>query len=215
MARLTLGVLVEQFDDPSVTPEAADSFSAALDSLAAAGVVLRPVTAPWCARLPDLDEDLAVIVSHEAYAVHRDRDSSRYADGTRALLELGASQTDDDLAAAHRSTGRLVGEIDSTMLGVDALIGPTVGFWAPEHDPPFGIDENAESRFTGPYNLSGHPVVSLPVPVPAGSLPLAVQLAAARGADAQLLAAATAVEACLVVRPAPDPATPITTEGPR
>jgi Asp-tRNA(Asn)/Glu-tRNA(Gln) amidotransferase A subunit family amidase len=214
-ATLTLGVLVEQFDDPSVTPDAADCFRAALDSLAAAGLVLRPVTAPWCARLPDLDEDLAVIVSHEAYAIHRDRDTSRYADGTRALLELGASQTDDDLAAAHRATRRLVGEIDLTLLGVDALIGPTVGFRAPEHDPPFGIDENAESRFTGPYNLSGHPVVSLPVPVPAGSLPLAVQLAAARGADAQLLAAASVVEACLAMRPAAGPATPITMEGPR
>jgi Asp-tRNA(Asn)/Glu-tRNA(Gln) amidotransferase A subunit family amidase len=214
-AALTLGVLVEQFDDPSVTPEAADCFCVALDLLAAAGVVLHPVTAPWCARLPDLDEDLAVIVSHEAYAIHRDRDTSRYADGTRALLELGASQTDEDLAAAHRATRRLVGEIDSTMLGVDALIGPTVGFRAPEHDPPFGIDENAESRFTGPYNLSGHPVVSLPVPVPAGSLPLAVQLAAARGADAKLLAAATVVEASLARGPAAGPATPITTEGRR
>jgi Asp-tRNA(Asn)/Glu-tRNA(Gln) amidotransferase A subunit family amidase len=58
-------------------------------------------------------------------------------------------------------------------------------------------------------------VVSLPVPVPAGSLPLAVQLAAARGADAQLLAAATVVEASLAMRPAAGPATPITTEGRR
>jgi aspartyl-tRNA(Asn)/glutamyl-tRNA(Gln) amidotransferase subunit A len=204
---LTLGVLVEQFDDPSVTADAAGSFSAALDTLATAGVVLRTVTAPWCARLPDLDEDLAVIVSHEAHVVHRDRDTARYAAGTRALLELGASQTDEDLASAHSATRLLVGEIDTTLLGVDALIGPTVGFCAPEHDPPFGIDENAESRFTGPYNLSGHPVVSLPVPVPAGSLPLGIQLAAARGADAHLLAAAAVVEAQL--------GSTLTTEGRR
>jgi aspartyl-tRNA(Asn)/glutamyl-tRNA(Gln) amidotransferase subunit A len=160
-------------------------------------VVLRPVTAGWCARLPDLDEVLAVIVSHEAYLVHRDRDTSGYADGTRALLDLGASQTDQDLASAHHTTRQLVGEIDATLAGVDALIGPTVGFVAPEHDPPFGIDENAESRFTGPFNLSGHPVVSLPVPVPAGALPLAIQLSAGRGADAHLLAVAALVESGL------------------
>jgi aspartyl-tRNA(Asn)/glutamyl-tRNA(Gln) amidotransferase subunit A len=207
LSPLTLGVLTEQFDDPSVTDAAAESFAAALDTLAAAGVVLQPVTAGWCARLPDLDEVLAVIVSHEAYLVHRDRETSRYADGTRALLELGASQTDHDLAAAHRATRQLVGEIDATLAGVDALIGPTVGFVAPEHDPPFGIDENAESRFTGPFNLSGHPVVSLPVPVPTGALPLAVQLAAGRGADAHLLAVAALVESAL--------ARSITTEGRR
>jgi aspartyl-tRNA(Asn)/glutamyl-tRNA(Gln) amidotransferase subunit A len=194
---LTLGVLTEQFDDPSVTDEAAETFAAALEALAGAGVVLRPVTAGWCARLPDLDEVLAVIVSHEAYLVHRDRDTSRYADGTRALLDLGASQTDQDLAAAHHATRALVGEIDTTLAGVDALIGPTVGFVAPEHDPPFGIDENAESRFTGPFNLSGHPVVSLPVLVPAGALPLAIQLTAGRGADAHLLAVAALVESGL------------------
>jgi aspartyl-tRNA(Asn)/glutamyl-tRNA(Gln) amidotransferase subunit A len=204
-APLTLGVLTQQFDDPSVTDPGADCFAAALDQLAAAGVVLRPVTAGWCARLPDLDEVLSVIVSHEAYLVHRDRDTSRYADGTRALLDLGASQTDSDLAAAHQATRQLVSEIDATLLGVDALVGPTVGFAAPEHDPPFGIDENAESRFTGPYNLSGHPVVSLPVPGPAGTLPFAIQLAAARGADAHLLTAAAAVEAAL--------GSPITREG--
>jgi aspartyl-tRNA(Asn)/glutamyl-tRNA(Gln) amidotransferase subunit A len=203
----TLGVLTEQFDDPSVTDAAAECFAAALETLAGAGVVLRAVSASWCARLPDLDEVLAVIVSHEAFLVHRDRDTSRYADGTRALLELGASQTDQDLAAAHNATRQLVGEIDATLAGVDALIGPTVGFVAPEHDPPFGIDENAESRFTGPFNLSGHPVVSLPVPVPAGALPLGIQLAAGRGADAHLFAVAAVVESAL--------ARSITTEGRR
>jgi aspartyl-tRNA(Asn)/glutamyl-tRNA(Gln) amidotransferase subunit A len=204
---LRLGVLTEQFDDPSVTDAASEIFAATLDTLAGAGVMCQPVTSGWCARLPDLDEVLAVIVSHEAYLVHRDRDTSRYAEGTRALLELGASQTDEDLAWAHRATRQLVREIDLTLSRVDALIGPTVGFVAPEHDPPFGIDENAESRFTGPYNLSGHPVVSLPVPVPDGALPLGIQLAAGRGADAHLLAVAELVETAL--------ADPTTTEGRR
>jgi Asp-tRNA(Asn)/Glu-tRNA(Gln) amidotransferase A subunit family amidase len=205
VAPLTLGVLTRQFGDPSVTAAAAESFDAALDLLASAGVVLRPVVAGWCGRLPDLDEVLSVIVSYEAYLVHRERDTSGYAAGTRELLDLGASQTDRDLAAAHEMARQLVAEIDATLAGVDALVGPTVGFVAPEHDPPFGIDENAESRFTGPYNLSGHPVVSLPVPVAAGALPLGIQLAAARGADAHLLAAAAIVEAGLA----------LTTEGRR
>ncbi len=50
---------------------------------------------------------------------------------------------------------------------MDALAGPTVGYCAPEQDPPFGVgDDNAEGRFTGPYNLTGHPAVSFPCPPP-------------------------------------------------
>ena len=53
-------------------------------------------------------------------------------------------------------------------------------------------DDNGESRCTGPYNLSGHPAVSLPVP--AAGLPAGLQLAGRRGADAALLRVAAAAE---------------------
>ena len=68
------------------------------------------------------------------------------------------------------------------------LAGPTVGFQAPEQDPPFGTGEDhGESRFTGPYNLTGHPAVSLPVAAGPGALPIGLQLAGRRGGDAALL----------------------------
>ena len=73
------------------------------------------------------------------------------------------------------------------------LAGPTVGYQAPEQDPPFGTgDDHGESRFTGPYNLTGHPAVSLPVP--AAGLPVGLQLAGRRDADATLLRVAAAAE---------------------
>jgi Asp-tRNA(Asn)/Glu-tRNA(Gln) amidotransferase A subunit family amidase len=76
---------------------------------------------------------------------------------------------------------------------VDVLAGPTVGYQAPEQDPPFGAGEDsAESRFTGPYNLTGHPAIS--IPVPAAGLPIGLQLAGRRGADLALLAVAAAAE---------------------
>ena len=64
---------------------------------------------------------------------------------------------------------------------MDVLAGPTVGFTAPEQDPPFGVGEDSgEGRFTGPYNLTGHPAISLPVPA-AGPARSALQLAGRRG----------------------------------
>ena len=76
------------------------------------------------------------------------------------------------------------------------LAGPTVGYCAPSEDPPFGVgDDSAEGRFTGPYNLTGHPAVSLPVPV--SGLPVGLQLAGRRGSDLALLAIASAAERVL------------------
>ncbi len=121
-----------------------------------------------------------MIVAREAYLVHRDRDTSRYAEGTRALLAYGASVTDDRYAAALERQAELTAAVEASLAVVDVLAGPTVGYQAPEQDPPFGTGEDhGESRFTGPYNLTGHPAVSLPVPAGPGALPAGLQLAGA------------------------------------
>jgi Asp-tRNA(Asn)/Glu-tRNA(Gln) amidotransferase A subunit family amidase/ketopantoate reductase len=189
----TVGVLVAQLADPSVTPAVRDAIRSALVVLAAAGWRITELTAPWLDELAAWDDVLAVIVSREAYLVHKDRDTSRYADGTRALLAFGASVSDTRYAAALGRRAELTAAIEASLARVDVLAGPTVGYQAPEQDPPFGAgDDNGESRFTGPYNLTGHPAVSLPVP--AAGLPAGLQLAGRRGADAALLRVAAAAE---------------------
>jgi Asp-tRNA(Asn)/Glu-tRNA(Gln) amidotransferase A subunit family amidase/ketopantoate reductase len=189
----TVGVLVAQLADPSVTPAVRDAIRSALVVLATAGWRITELTAAWLDELAAWDDVLAVIVSREAYLVHKDRDTSRYADGTRALLAFGASVSDTRYAAALGRRAELTDAIEASLARVDVLAGPTVGYQAPEQDPPFGAgDDNGESRFTGPYNLTGHPAVSLPVP--AAGLPAGLQLAGRRGADAALLRVAAAAE---------------------
>ncbi|HMH37285.1 MAG TPA: amidase family protein, partial [Streptosporangiaceae bacterium] len=189
----TVGVLVAQLADRSVTPAVRDAVRAALAVLAAAGWRITELTAPWLDELAAWDDVLAVIVSREAHLVHENRDTSRYADGTRALLAFGASVSDTRYAAALGRRAELTDAIEASLARVDVLAGPTVGYQAPEQDPPFGAgDDNGESRFTGPYNLTGHPAVSLPVP--AVGLPAGLQLAGRRGADAALLRVAAAAE---------------------
>jgi aspartyl-tRNA(Asn)/glutamyl-tRNA(Gln) amidotransferase subunit A len=164
-----------------------------LAALGAAGWRIKELTAPWLGQLASWDDVLTVIVAREAHLVHQHRDTSRYAEGTRALLGFGASVSDSQYAAALDRRAELTAAIEASLAGVDVLAGPTVGYQAPEQDPPFGAgDDNGESRFTGPYNLSGHPAVSLPVP--AAGLPAGLQLAGRRGADAALLRVAAAAE---------------------
>ena len=201
---LVLGLLPRQLADASVTSEVRAAILAAVDRLAAAGWEIRELTAPWLGRLPEWEEALAVIVAREAAGVHRGRDQSRYAAGTRALLAFGARVSDEQYARARRRRAELTGAIDASLDGVAALAGPTVGYPAPEQDPPFGVTgpevtapdtDHGEGRFTGPYNLSGHPAISLPVPVP--GLPAGLQLAGRRGRDRSLLALAAAAERVL------------------
>ena len=189
----TVGILSAQLTDPSVTAEVHEAVTGALAMLSAAGWHLREITEPWLGQLARWENTLAVIVAAEAFQVHQGRDQDRYAEGTRALLGFGASVTARQYANALRQRAELTAAIEASLTGVDVLAGPTVGYQAPEQDPPFGVGEgSAESRFTGPYNLTGHPAISLPVP--SAGLPVGLQLAGRRGADLALLRAAAAAE---------------------
>jgi len=190
------GVLAAQLADPSVTPAVGAALTAAIAALAAAGWPVTEIRAPWLDELPRWEDSLAVIVARQACLVHAGRDTCGYAEGTRTLLEYGASVTPGQFELALAAQAELTAAVDASLDGVDVLAGPTVGYQAPEQDPPFGLgDGNGESRFTGPYNLSGHPAMSLPVPGP--GLPAGLQLCGRRGGDADLLRAAAAAERVL------------------
>jgi Asp-tRNA(Asn)/Glu-tRNA(Gln) amidotransferase A subunit family amidase len=195
--RFTVGVLAAQLADPSVTPEVRAAVGGTLTRFRAAGWEVRELSAPWLDGLAgEWTEVLSVIVAREAAVVHRGRDTSRYATGTRALLDYGASVGNEQYERALARRAVLVAAVDESLAGVDVLAGPTVGFQAPEEDPPFGVGEDSgEGRFTGPYNLTGHPALSLPVPV--DGLPVGLQLAGRRGGDWDLLRAAAAAEQVL------------------
>jgi Asp-tRNA(Asn)/Glu-tRNA(Gln) amidotransferase A subunit family amidase len=189
----TVGVLSAQLTDPSATAEVHQAVTDAVAVLSAAGWRLREITAPWLEQLAQWEDTLAVIVAAEAFKVHQGRDQDSYAEGTRALLGFGASVSAQQYANALRQRAELTAAIEASLTSVDVLAGPTVGYQAPQQDPPFGVGEgSAESRFTGPYNLTGHPAISLPVP--GAGLPVGIQLAGRRGADLALLGVATAAE---------------------
>lgn len=191
---VTAGVLAAQLADRSVTPEVRAALDSALGALDRGGWRLRTITPVWAEDPERWERALTLIVAREAWGVHRDRDTSGYAAGTRELLALGASVTDSRYAEALAERDRLTALIQGSLAGLDVLAGPTVGFTAPEQDPPFGVgDDRAEGRFTGPYNLSGHPAIALPVPT--RGLPVSLQLAGHRDGDLALLRAAAQAEA--------------------
>jgi 2-dehydropantoate 2-reductase len=198
LPRPRIGVLRGQLDDACLTPEVATALTAALARLAGAGFDLVEVSAGWAARCREWEAVLSTVVLFEAAAVHAERLRtlrSSYGPGTLALLDAGAAISETDYRSAVAEADDLARLVEDSLTGLDALAGPTAPFVAPEHDPPFGSEESPEGWFTGVYNLTGHPALSLPVPTP--GLPVGLQLAGAYGADATLLSVAAAVEAAL------------------
>ena len=190
-----VGALRRQLDDSDLTPGVRERTHEAINALAAAGFEIVDVDVP---ELDLVDDALGAIALREAWDVHRERyerDADGYGPGTRALLELGARVSDDDYRAALADKERITAAFAGVFVDVPVLAGPTVAYPAPPEDPPFGTPEgDVEGRFTGPYNIAGVPALSVPCGLAEGSLPAGLQLAAAAGGDAVLLAVAEAYE---------------------
>ena len=100
---------------------------------------------------------------------------------------------------------RLYRQVQSWFAACDIVAMPTLSRAAVPIDQdffgPIEIDgepvENIRAAwypYTMPFNLTGHPAVSLPAGFDSAGLPLAIQLVAPVGADATLLRVAAAFE---------------------
>ena len=195
VSRIRIGLLRRQLDDPDVTAPVRARVEAGVAALARLDADVVDVD------LPELDAAgaaLDAIVLYEGWQVHRElfeTEADGYGAGTRALLELGAERTDEDYRRGLTVRERLMAAVADAFTGVDVLVGPTVAYVAPATDPQVGTPEGeVEGRFTGPWNLTGVPAVSLPCGLADQNLPAGLQLAAAAGRDAFLLSVAAAYE---------------------
>lgn len=117
---------------------------------------------------------------------------SRLIDGGRALSGMDYQRI---LLAAQRFTG----EVDSVMNGLDVVLAPVQPYAAPTHEQlaNLALDPEANRRliqFTAPFNVSGHPCLSLPIGLTAGGLPIGGQFIARKGGEAALCRAGMAVQ---------------------
>jgi Asp-tRNA(Asn)/Glu-tRNA(Gln) amidotransferase A subunit family amidase len=114
--------------------------------------------------------------------------------GGHALLELDPGL----YVRAVRRALELATALDALMAGVDLLLLPvSPGLPAPiPLGDPTDDELYGDTRCTAPFNLTGHPALSLPAGDVDG-LPVGVQLVGRRGADMHLLRCASTVEAVL------------------
>jgi aspartyl-tRNA(Asn)/glutamyl-tRNA(Gln) amidotransferase subunit A len=166
----------------------------------------EPTDAAWRAvskGLPEIDfpeqsrlsaAGLTILL-YEAAQVHRKwlaTSPEKYGDDVRELLTMGTRVSESDYRAAVADADGLRPELEAALEGWDAVLLPATACVAPKIGAGLETREPL-TRYTRPFNTTGHPVVCLPAPVKAG-LPVGIQVVGHFGADARLAEVAGALE---------------------
>jgi aspartyl-tRNA(Asn)/glutamyl-tRNA(Gln) amidotransferase subunit A len=201
VTRLKLGRVRGAFDRP-VAPEVRSAFEQALATLVDAGATVTDVALPSAAGIL---QAYVNVVLPEGAAWHRrflDARAADYSPVVRARFESGRLIPAMDYIDALAFCRQLRREVDAALEGVDALVLPTLPITA----PLLGSDEitidpaaadrtpvrSAMLKHTQPFNMTGHPAISLPVP--SQGFPVGLQMVGRLDETARLLAMAAACE---------------------
>jgi len=155
---------------------------------------IRHVPVTLAGMLDAFAAGIAIIGAETWAALGSYATSEAIGEDVRARLLAAQQITPDDIAGAERIRANFTAEVDALLERVDALVLPTM----PE--PTLGLDAGRDARaalrvtqFVRPFNLSGHPAISVPLPARDG-YSVGLQLVGRRGADADLCALAHAFE---------------------
>ncbi|HKG26464.1 MAG TPA: amidase, partial [Thermomicrobiales bacterium] len=147
---------------------------------------------------------LIAILTPEATVYHlpwlRQRPDD-YTQAVRERLELGAITPAVSYIQAQRLRRRIADDFLAAMEGVDVLAMPTGPTAATPLEGDLVTSDEADPallasliNFTGPFDLTGFPAVSIPCGFTDGGLPIGLQLVGKPYAEASLLAVANAYE---------------------
>jgi aspartyl-tRNA(Asn)/glutamyl-tRNA(Gln) amidotransferase subunit A len=193
--------LTGYFDRP-IEPALRDRYERALGLLRAAGGSVADAQLPNAEGILDAYVNIVLPEGAAWHARYLDRQGADYTPMVRARFESGRQIPAVKYIEAQQFCRQLEHDVDALLEGVDAVVVPTLPITAPvlgsdmlTIDPAVGdrtAVRSAMLKHTQPFNMSGHPAISLPLP--GAGLPVGLQLVGRRGETPALLAIAAACE---------------------
>ena len=175
VAGLRLGVPRAFFESSSMlTSDVRSAIEQTIALLRENGARVEDITLPDYALFQACTR---VIMNAEAYAVHKANLQHRLADFgeiTARRFLAGMSITASEYLNALRLKRRLTDEVDEILARYDGLITAVSLATAPRFDAP--QQALAWPLQSSPFNVTGHPAMTVPVGLGADGLPLAVQV---------------------------------------
>ena len=186
-----VGVLPERLLR-GLTPEVARIYKETLQHVRSLGWHIDEVEIEGWARM---EEIIMAVLLPEAAQIHQQWLSRKeeYASMTYRQIEQGMAAKAVDYLNGQQNLKHFTSAVSTLFNTFDLLLMPTVSFAALAEDPVIGSEED-EMLFTGPFNISGHPAVSVNMGFTADGLPVGMQLAAPHFQDIELLRAAHQLE---------------------
>lgn len=143
----------------------------------------RAVSSNWEAHC-----GVQTAVAHSAtYPEH----AKEYGQALSRLIDVGRALSGMDYQRILLDAQCFNGELEAVFGQVDLLLAPVQPFAAPTHEQlaSLALDPEMNRRliqFTAPFNVSGHPCLSLPCGFTEAGLPIGCQFIAGKGAEAVL-----------------------------
>jgi amidase len=122
-----------------------------------------------------------------------------YGPGLAGLIEAGQAAKATDLQAIWMRRRAFTGRVHAFFEGVDLLLIPAQPIASPTKADmqALGVDPEGFERlvrYTAPFDMSGHPTITLPAGFTARGTPVAIQLAGAHLSEAMLVRAGRAFQ---------------------
>jgi aspartyl-tRNA(Asn)/glutamyl-tRNA(Gln) amidotransferase subunit A len=175
---LTVGVPREYFyeDAPGVDAQVIRAAERALETLAELGAEIREVEIPHIKYAQMANQ---VITLSEAFSFHETNLKTRrqdYGNMVRNRFMLGGLLSASDYNQALRMRRVIKDEMAAALRQADVLVTPTYASTAPRIEGYAGSTTLTQPSFTGPFNVSGLPAVSVPCGLSDDGLPMGLQV---------------------------------------
>jgi aspartyl-tRNA(Asn)/glutamyl-tRNA(Gln) amidotransferase subunit A len=184
-----------------LSPEVEGVIRRVYERLARAGANISSTTLPHASDIAPVYLHLVLADAAAYHAASLQQRPHAYTDNVRIRLEMGRHVLAEDYVRALRGRAVITSEVERALENADALILPALSIEA----PPIGAAtvavnggnepvRNAMLRCTQPFNVSGHPAISIPCGFTAARLPVGLQIVGRHGQTTGLLRVARAIE---------------------